>query len=36
MSGGVYSDADKTREQAFCSIDFYAGLGLERIMYAEQ
>ena len=25
MPGGVYSDADKAREQAFCSIDFYTG-----------
>lgn len=25
MPGGVYSDADKAREQAFCNIDFYAG-----------
>jgi len=24
MPGGVYSDSDKEREQAFCSIDFYA------------
>ena len=25
MPGGVYSAADKDREQAFCSIDFYTG-----------
>lgn len=25
MPGGVYSDADRAEEQAFCAIDFYAG-----------
>jgi hypothetical protein len=25
MPGGIYSDADRTLEKAFCSIDFYSG-----------